>query len=142
MAKKYVVALTAEERDRLEALTRKGVARARRLKRALVLLAASDGDPDTAVATKARVSVDTVERVRRRFVEEGLEAALGERPRPGAARALDGAQEAHLVALACTAPPPGRKRWTMQLLADKLVACGVAAAISDETVRRALKKGQ
>lgn len=142
MAKKYVVALTAEERDGLEALTCKGVARARRLKRALALLAVGAGDTDAVAAGKARLSVDTVERLRRRCVEEGLEAALGERPRPGAARALDGKQEAHLVALACSGPPPGRKRWTMQLLADKLVACGVAEAVSDETVRRVLKRGR
>lgn len=142
MAKKYVVALTAAERDSLEALTRRGSAKVRRLKRALALLAVDAGDSDVVAAGKARLSVDTVERLRRRCVEGGLEAALGERPRPGAARALDGKQEAHLVALACTAPPPGRKRWTMQLLADKLVACGVAAPVSDETVRRALKRGR
>ncbi len=93
----------------------------------------------------ARLSVDPVEAIggmRRRCVEgAGGGAGRAARERPsGAARALDGSlQEAHLVALACTAPPPGRKRWTMQLLADKLVACGVAAPVSDETVRRALK---
>jgi len=141
MAKKYVVGLTAEERGRLEALTRRGATKARRLKRALALLAVDAGDSDAVAAGKARLSVDTVERVRRRCVEEGLEAALGERPRPGAARALSGKQEAYLVALACADPPPGRGRWTMRLLADRLVELGVVGAISDETVRVALKRG-
>ncbi|MCA1656682.1 MAG: IS630 family transposase [Actinobacteria bacterium] len=139
--KKYVVTLTAEERAALEALTRKGTAKVRRLKRALVLLSSAEGDPDVASAGKARVSVDTVERIRRRFVEEGLEAALAERPRPGKAPALDGRGEAYLLALACSAPPPGRGKWTMRLLADRLVELGMAEAISDETVRRVLQKG-
>ena len=85
--------------------------------------------------------VTTVERVRKRFVEEGLEEALSERPRPGATRKLDGHQEAYLVALACSDPPEGKKRWTMQMLADKLVRLEVVEEISDETVRRTLKKG-
>lgn len=83
----------------------------------------------------------TVERIRKRFVEEGLEAALSERPRPGATRKLNGHQEAYLVALACGDPPEGKKRWSMRLLADRLVELGVVDGISDETVRRTLKKG-
>jgi transposase len=86
------------------------------------------------------VGIATVERVRKRFVEEGLEAALNERPRPGGQRKLDGKQEAFLIALACSTPPEGRRSWTMQLLADKLVELRVIDAISDETVRRTLKK--
>jgi transposase len=139
--KKYIVALTPEERAELLALTTKGTCKARKLKRALVLLAAEDGDTDAEIAAKVRVHAVTVERIRRRCVEEGLAAALSERPRPGQVRALDGRQEAHLLALACTTPPRGRKRWTMQLLADKLVERQVVARISDETVRRALKRG-
>jgi transposase len=81
-----------------------------------------------------------VERIRQRFVEDGLEAALSERPRPGGQRKLAGTQEAFLIALACSTPPEGRTCWTMQLLADRLVELQVVEAISDETVRRTLKK--
>jgi transposase len=139
--KKYVVGLTPEERAELVALTTKGTCKARMLKRALVLLAADDGDTDAVIAQKVRVHAVTVERIRRRCVEEGLAAALNERPRPGQARKLDGRQEAHLLALACTPPPDGQKRWTMHLLADTLVELRVVEAISDETVRRTLQRG-
>jgi transposase len=135
------VELTPEERAQLVELTTRGACKARRLKRALVLLGADAGATDAALAERARVHPGTVERIRRRFVEEGLEAALAERPRPGQRPKLDGRQEAYLVALACSAPPAGRKRWTMQLLADKLVALQVVDRVSDETVRVALKKG-
>jgi transposase len=140
--KKYIVELTAEEREQLLALTRKGRTPARRLKRALVLLAADEGAPDVQIATQVRVHCATVERGRQRFVLEGLEAALAERPRPGKVRKLDGRQEAHLVALACSEPPPGHTRWTMQLLAHRLVELEIVETISDETVRRALKRGR
>lgn len=140
--KKYLVELTAEERERLLELTRKGRTPARRLKRALVLLAADYGAPDQAIAAQVRVHCATVERVRQRFVTEGLDAALTERPRPGKARKLTGRQEAHLIALACSEPPAGQKRWTMRLLAGRLVELGVVETISDETVRRALKRGR
>jgi len=139
--KKYVVGLSGEERAELEALTRKGTASARRLKRALVLLAADDGDKDEEVAAKARVHVTTVEQIRKRCVEEGLEAALSERPRPGKAPLLDGRQEAYLIALACSQPPAGRAEWTMKLLAGQIVELEIVDSISDETVRRTLKKG-
>jgi transposase len=140
--KKYLVDLTADERAELEALTAKGSSRARRLKHALVLLAADDGDIDAAIAQKLRIHPNTVLRVRQRFVEEGLEPALSERPRPGKALLLDGHQEAHLIALACSSPPEGRVQWSMQLLANKLVELGVVESISDETVRRVLKRGR
>lgn len=139
--KKYIVALAPEQRAALLALTRKGACKARQLKRALVLLAADEGQTDAVIAERVRVHAVTVERLRRRWVEAGLTTALAERPRPGRARTLDGRQEAHLLAVACTAPPAGRQHWTMQLLADKLVEQQVVAAISDETVRRALKRG-
>lgn len=139
--KKYVVTLTAEERVELVALTTKGTTGARRMKRALILLAADDGDTVAAIAANVRIGTATVERVRKRFVEESLEAALSERPRPGKARLLDGRQEAYLVALACSQPPAGRAKWTMQLLADQLITFGVVETICDETVRRALKRG-
>jgi transposase len=140
--KKYVVELTPEEREALEALTRRGSTSVRRLKRALVLLAADEGDKDVEIAAKARLHVTNVEKVRKRFVEEGLDAALSERPRPGKARLLDGRQEPYLIALACSEPPTGRAAWTMQLLADRLVELKIVDSISDETVRRTLKRGR
>ena len=139
--KRYVVQLTPAERAHLEALTRKGTCRARTVKRALVLLAAAEGQTDAAIAAQVRVSTATAERLRRRCVEDGVAAAVADRPRPGKARKLDGRQEAHLLALACTEPPAGRKCWTMQLLADKLVEQKLVGGISDETVRRVLKRG-
>lgn len=139
--KKYIVQLTSEERKELLALTTKGKASARTLKRAMVLLAADDGDSDSTIAGKVRVHIDTVSDIRRRLVEYGLEPALYERPRPGKARMLDGRQEAHLIALTCSTPPEGRAHWTMQLLADKLVELQIVESISDETVRRTLKRG-
>jgi transposase len=142
LKKKYIVELTPEERDRLEALTRRGSTSARRMKRALILLAADEGDKDKEIAAKARVHRVTVEDIRKRFVLEGLDAALSERPRPGKARLLDGRQEAFVIALACSEPPAGRASWTMQLLADRLVELKVVERISDETVRRTLKRGR
>jgi transposase len=139
--KRYVVQLTPAERADREALTRKGTCRARTVKRALVLLAAADGRTDAVIAAQVRVSTATAERLRRRCVAAGVAAAVADRPRPGKARKLDGRQEAHLLALACTEPPAGRQSWTMQLLADKLVEQQLVEAISDETVRRVLKKG-
>ncbi len=140
--KKYRVELTAAEREQLVALTRKGRTPARRLKRAWVLLTADEGASDLAIAAQVRVHCATVERVRQRFVLEGLDAALAERPRPGKARKLDGRQVAHLVALACSEPPAGHARWTMQLLAARLVELKEVESISDETVRRVLKRGR
>lgn len=139
--KKYVVDLNKDEKERLERLTTKGKSGARKIRRARILLLADEGYIDKEIARALGAAVTTVERVRKRFVEEGLEAALSERPRPGAARKLDGHQEAYLVALACSDPPEGKKRWTMQMLADKLVRLEVVEEISDETVRRTLKKG-
>jgi len=140
VAKRYRVALTDEERERLGALTRKGKAPARMVRRAQTLLLAAEGRPDEAIAGALHSGLSTVARTRQRFVEEGLEAALTDRPRPGAAPKLAPKQQAYVVALACTGPPEGRRRWTMQLLADRLVELEVVPAISDESVRRLLKK--
>jgi transposase len=140
MAKRYLVILTAEERAHLLALTKKGKVSARKLTRAHILLQADAGVSDKAIAAALHIGIATVERIRKRFVEEGLDAALSERPRPGGQRKLDGKQEAFLIALACSTPPEGRQCWTMQLLADTLVAVQVVEAISDETIRRTLKK--
>jgi transposase len=143
LVKKYVVDLCKEEKERLDELTSKGTIGARRLRRAHTLLLANEGMMDQEIARALNSSVSTVERVRKRFVEEGLEAALSERPRLGGTlrRKLDGKAEAHLVALACSEPPEGRRRWTMQMLADKVVEVGLVERVSDETVRRTLKKG-
>ena len=116
------------------------MAPARRLTRARILLLADEGGPDQGIAAALHVHPATVERTRRRFVEGGVERALSDRPRPGGRPKLDGQGEAHLVALACRTPPEGRARWTMRLLADRLVELELVDAISDETVRRALKK--
>lgn len=140
MAKKYVVDLTVEERDSLRQLLRRGSARVRRLTRARILLLADEDRTDEEIAYALHVGRSTVERTRRRFVEGGLDRALKDRPRPGKARLLDGKQEAFLVALACSDPPEGRERWTMQLLADRLIELRVVDSITDETVRRLLKK--
>jgi transposase len=138
--KVYFVDLSAEEREQLLGLTRKGTTQARRLRRAQILLAAADGATDAAIVRALHVARATVERTRQRFVLGGLPAALEERPRPGANAKLDGKAEAYLVALACSDPPEGRARWTMQLLADRLIQLEQVDAISDETVRRTLKK--
>jgi transposase len=110
------------------------------LSRAHALLQADAGATDAQIAAALHISTATVERTRRRFAEEGLEPALFERARPGGRRKLAGKQEAFLVALACSTPAHEHPRWTMQLLADKLVELQVVEAISDETVRRVLKK--
>lgn len=137
--KKYVVELTAEERTRLEQLLQKGKSSARKLTRARILLQADEGQTDEEIATALAVGVATVERTRQRFVEASLEA-LNELPRPGGQCKLSGKQEAHLIAVACTPAPSGHTRWTLQLLAEQVVALGFAESIARETVRQVLKK--
>jgi transposase len=146
VVKRYRVTLTAEEREALGDMISRGKADARKLAHARVLLQAdaSEGGPDwtdARIAEAVRVSVSTIGRVRQRFVEEGLEAALLPRPSPRIyARKLDGAQEAKLVALACSGPPEGKKRWTLRLLAERMVELEIAPELSHETVRLTLKK--
>jgi transposase len=141
MNKKYRVTLTDQERSSLHKLVTTGKGAARRLAHARILLQADHGLSDEAIAQAVAVSIPTVERVRRRFVEEGLSVALDPRhpetPRP---RKLNGDQEAHLIALACSTPPDGQARWTLRLLADRLVALDIVETVSHETVRRTLKK--
>jgi transposase len=137
--KKYVVDLTAEERTTLEQLLQKGKSSARKLTRARILLQADEGQTDEEIATALAVGVATVERTRQRFVEANLEA-LNELPRPGGQCKLSGKQEAHLIAVACTPAPSGHTRWTLQLLAEQVVALGFAESIARETVRQVLKK--
>ena len=144
--KKYKVTLTTEERQQLSDLIAAGKAAARKLAhaRALLLADESEGGPgrtDEAISEAVAVSVATVGRVRERFVEQGLEAALSPKPAGRAyPRRLDGAAEARLVTLACSAPPAGRAGWTLRLLAERLVELEVVDSVSHETVRQTLKK--
>jgi len=135
---RYRVELSQAERSELTALLSGGKHSARKLKRAQILLAADAGASDEAIATNVGVGGSTVYRTKRRFVLGNLEAALSEEPRPGASRKLTGKDEALLVATACSSPPAGRARWTLELLAGELVRLTEHASISRETVRRRL----
>jgi transposase len=143
---KYVVRLSEEERGLLESLVSRGRVAKTTRQRAQVLLQADQGENgrcalDEAIAGLVGVSLSTVHRVRQQFVEEGLEASLYRKPAENRQyRKLDGVQEAHLVALACSPPPAGRVSWTMQLLADKLVELEIVESIGREAVRTTLKK--
>lgn len=143
---KYAVYLSEAERARLRTLVGAGIAPARMLTRARILLKADQGEggaawADAVIAIALEVHATTVARIRRQFVEQGLEAAL-ERKRPDRvyARTFDGAAEAHVVAVACSKPPAGHERWTLRLLADALVRLEVVETVSYETVRRTLKQ--
>src|SRR5215217_2362587 len=140
MVKRYRVTLTDEERQDLEALARKRTASVRVVQRAQALLLAAEGETDAVIAEQLRMGVATLERLRRRFVEEGPEASLRERPRPGARPKLGPKEQAFVVALACTKPPEGRERWTMQLLAERVVELQIVPDITDEAIRRLLKR--
>ena len=137
---KYKVKLAESERSRLNEVSHRGKPSVRTVKRALALLKADEGLRDREIAGVLLVNAATVARVRKRFVEEGLEAAINDKPRPGRERKLDGKQEAHLVAIACSSPPEGHVNWTLHLLADKVVEMEFAGSISLETVRQILKK--
>ena len=137
---KYVVRLTDEEREQVNAVIRRGKSSARKVARARVLVKADEGWSDPQIAEALDIGETTVWRTRKRFVEEGLDRALHERPRPGHRAKLDGKGEAHLIALACSKAPAGRARWTLRLLAGKVVELGLTEAYSRESVRRVLKK--
>jgi hypothetical protein len=145
MNKKYIVRLTAEEREGLEALTKKGKTQAYRIKHAHILLAVdADGPnwPDHQVAQAYKCHQNTVRNVRQRCVEQGLEAALDRKKQavPSCERIIDGDVEARLITIACSRPPEGYAKWTMQMLADELVALHVVDSVSGQTVWRTLKK--
>ena len=143
MAKKYVVKLKARERLELQRKLRGGRESARTLARARVLLKCDEGCTDEEVVEAVGVSLGTVERSRKRFCAGGLDLVLSDRPQPPRPhkRKIDGAAEARLVTLACSTPPDGRESWTLQLLADSMVKLKyVQGRVSDETVRRVLKK--
>ena len=137
---KYKVKLTESERTCLNEVSHRGKPSVRTVKRALALLKADQGLGDREIADVLLISAATVVRARKRYVEEGLEAAINDRPRPGRERKLDGKQEAHLIAFACSAAPEGHTHWTLQLLADQVVELEFAESISLETVRQILKK--
>ena len=145
-AKKYIVRLSEEERAQLARLVKTGKAAAYKRLHAQILLlgdvgSAGEGWKDASISQACGVTVRTVQRVRQRLVEQGLEAALSRAPKSRhRTRKLDGEGEAHLVALMCSDPPEGRNRWTLQLLADQLVELGQVQEISLECVRQSLKK--
>ena len=138
--KKYIIKLNDNEREQLLEMTSQGELKARKFKRALILLKADEGLSDPQIMTALNVSRPTVERIRKRYVIGGLEKALNEDLRPGQKRKLDGRSEAQLIAIACTQPPAGHDHWAMRLLADKLVELEIVESISHETVRQTLKK--
>lgn len=138
---KHVVQLSDEQRDRLRKFTRSGKAPAREIAHARILLKADEGHKDAVIAEALEISPPTISRVRKRFALEGLDAALKHRtPSATKPRKLDGRLEAHLIALACSEPPEERARWTLRLLADRLVELGHVSGVSPETVRATLKK--
>ena len=139
---RYRITLSAEERAQLVAMVQGGKVAVRRLKRAQILLAAASGCRDKAIAAHVSVGTSTVFRTKRRFVEEGLDQALSEEPRPGAERKLAASEEALLIATACTTPPAGRSRWTLSLLAEAMVRLTHHRTVSSETIRRRLAENE
>ena len=145
MPKKYRVKLSKVQREQLQELTSSGTIKVRKYKRARVLLLANEAHregckTDAEIAERVGVSIPTIQRIRQRFVEEGLEAAINERPRPGKPETFSGQQRAEITALACSDPPIGYARWSLRLLARKLVELEMVESISHVTVREVLKK--
>lgn len=137
---KHSVNLTEKERRKLVAIVTKGRNKASYIQRAHILLKSADGRTDVEIADWLYISESTVRRIRLRFGEDGLEAALEDNPKPDREPLLNEQQEAHLVAIACSEPPEGRARWTLELLTARLMADGIVESISTETVRLTLKK--
>jgi len=147
LVKKYVVRLSGEERERLEAVIRKGKSSAQRVLKARVLLkadvsASGEGWSDSRIIDALETSASMVYRVRKQLVEEGFEEVLSRKQRatPAVRRIFDGEKEAKLIALACSKPPPGRVRWTLRLLENKVVELNIVDRASDSTIGRTLKK--
>ena len=139
--RKYVVSLSRTERAVLEELIQNEAPRSRRVKHAKILLHSDVGHSAAKVADWVGVGHSTVERTRQRYAESGLEAALNDKPRPGGVPKLDGKQQALVIALACSDTPDGQERWSMQMLADKIVELGVVQeSVSHDTIGRVLKK--
>jgi transposase len=140
MPKKYSVELTSSERRRLEALVEQKQGSARQQRRMQALLLAAEGLSDEEIAEEVGVHVSSLERLRKRFAEEGWESAIRERQRVGAPLLLDAKQEAVLISLACEKPSNGQVRWSLRQLGERLIALEVVETISHETIRRTLKK--
>src|SRR5476651_1201262 len=147
LVKRYVVRLSAEEREQLEALIRKGKSPAQRLLKARILLKADvseagEGWSDGRIIKALETNASMISRVRKQLVEEGFEAVLSRKQRatPAVPRIFDGEKEAKLIALACSKPPKGRARWTLRLLEKKVVELGIVERASDSTIGRTLKK--
>ena len=143
--RKYHVKLSPAQREELEKLTRSGTIKVRKYKRARVLLLADEAHKDGCksdeqIAELVDVSSPTVQRLRRRYAQEGLAAALGEKPRPGRPRKFTGKQRAEITALACSDPPAGHAHWSLRLLANRLVELEIVESIHHDTVREVLKK--
>lgn len=137
---KYMVKLKEEQRSELLSMVNRGKQNARPIKRAQMLLLSDDGKTAAEIAEFAHTTKETVYNTRRKLILEGLNAALYDKPRPGAKRILNSKQEAHVIATACSQPPGDRARWTVRLLTDRIVELGIVDEISRETVRRTLKK--
>jgi transposase len=140
MEKKHVINLTPKERRRCLAIVSKGRNKASVIRRAHILLKSDEGKTDREISDLLYVSEETVRRIRVRFCAEGLIKALEDKPHPPPDPALDDEQEAYLIALACSAPPAGRKRWTAELLAQQLIDEEVVDTVSPTTIRTVLKK--
>lgn len=145
MPKKYRVNLSQADREQLDELTSRGSVKVRTYKRARVLLLADETDPggsqtDETISQQVKLSLPTIQRIRRRYVTEGLAGALYEKPRSGAPKTFKGKQAAQITALACSEPPEGYARWSLRLLADKMVELEYVDQISYGTIKRVLKK--
>lgn len=140
MNKKWAIRLTVEDRNELEGIVKKGKSSARTIRRAQILLLADENKPDVQIASLLRCCEVSVYNTRRAYCEQGLQQSLKEKARSGRPEKLVGKSKAHLIALACSEPPEGRACWTMQLLADRCITLELTDSISDETVRRTLKK--
>lgn len=140
MNKKYIVQLKSQEKDELLRMTRKGTEKARKLRRCQILLLSHNGKTDGEIQEMLNVSPGTIANIRRRYAEEGLQIALSEKRRSGAPRKFKGREAAKITALACSTPPEGHGRWTLELLADRAVKLELVNEISHMSVHRILKK--
>jgi putative transposase len=140
MEVKNQVRLKPKERKWLKELISKGIEKARKITRGRILLLADEGKTDTQIIEALKIARNTIRQVRTRYVKEGLEAAINEQSRPGAPKKFSGRQKAKITAIACSEPPEGRSRWTLRLIADKIVELKIADSISYKTVERVLKK--
>lgn len=140
MKVKNQVKLRPKEQELLKELTNKGTEKARKITRCRILLLADSGKSDTQIIEALKIARNTIRQTRSRFAQEGLEAAINERPRSGAPKKFSGRQRAKITAIACSQPPEGRSRWTLRLIADRVVELEMVNGISHQTVKRLLKK--